>query len=104
MGIYAVVEDGEVASDYPAALRGGGDGEPQPAATAEPEIAAARSETAAAQAVGRYTTTGVDALSLLDADIRAKLGQVLDEIISMSVRKAVKEEMPKMVERLSREK
>ena len=104
MGIYAVVEDGEAVSDYPAALRGGGDGEPQPAATAGPEIAAARSETAAAQAAGPHAATGVDALSLLDADIRAKLGQVLDEIISMSVRKAVKEEMPKLVERLSREK
>jgi hypothetical protein len=56
---------------------------------------------AAAPSLGA-SAAEASALSLLDPDIRAKLGQVLDEIISISVRKAVQEEMPKIMERLSR--
>jgi hypothetical protein len=41
--------------------------------------------------------------SLLDDSARARLGQILDEIISTSVRKAVREEMPRLMERIARE-
>jgi hypothetical protein len=41
--------------------------------------------------------------SLLDEATRARLGAVLDEIISISVRKAVREEMPRLVQRLSKD-
>jgi hypothetical protein len=71
--------------------------EPPRAAAAAPAAPAA----AAAAAFG--SAADVSALSLLDPDIRAKLGQVLDEIISISVRKAVQEEMPKIMERMSRD-
>ena len=64
-------------------------------------MAAASPNVTATAAVA--SAADVSALSLLDPDIRAKLGQVLDEIISISVRKAVQEEMPKIMERLSRD-
>ena len=38
--------------------------------------------------------------ALLDDEVKAKLGAVLDEIITMSVRKAVQEEMPKLMEQM----
>jgi len=41
--------------------------------------------------------------SLLDDSARARLGQILDEIISTSVRKAVREEMPRLMERIAKE-
>ena len=41
--------------------------------------------------------------SLLDEATRARLSQVLDEIISFSVRKAVREEMPRLMERMAKE-
>jgi hypothetical protein len=41
--------------------------------------------------------------SLLDESARARLGQLLDEIISTSVRKAVREEMPRLLERIAQE-
>lgn len=42
-------------------------------------------------------------MSLLEPDIRQKLGEVLDEIISISVRRAVQEEMPRLMERLQKQ-
>jgi CheY-like chemotaxis protein len=41
--------------------------------------------------------------SLLDEATKARLSQVLDEIISVSVRKAVREEMPRLLERMAQE-
>ena len=41
--------------------------------------------------------------SLLDEATKARLSQVLDEIISVSVRKAVREEMPRLMEQMARE-
>jgi len=41
--------------------------------------------------------------SLLDEATKARLSQVLDEIISVSVRKAVREEMPRLMERIAKE-
>ena len=41
--------------------------------------------------------------SLLDESARARLGQLLDEIITTSVRKAVREEMPRLLERIAQE-
>ncbi|HUJ76039.1 MAG TPA: hypothetical protein VL359_14340, partial [bacterium] len=41
--------------------------------------------------------------SLLDESAKARLSDVLDEIISLSVRQAVREEMPKVMERLVKE-
>lgn len=47
---------------------------------------------------------GLDASgSLLDEATKARLSQVLDEIISVSVRKAVREEMPRLMERMAKE-
>jgi hypothetical protein len=40
--------------------------------------------------------------SLLDEATKARLSQVLDEIISVSVRKAVREEMPRLMERMTK--
>jgi CheY-like chemotaxis protein len=41
--------------------------------------------------------------ALLDEEIKAKLGAVLDEIITLSVRKAVQEEMPKLMEQMMKD-
>ncbi|MFI5399696.1 MAG: hypothetical protein ACHQZQ_01420 [SAR324 cluster bacterium] len=41
--------------------------------------------------------------SLLDEAAKARLGQILDEVISVSVRKAVREEMPRLLERMAQE-
>jgi len=41
--------------------------------------------------------------SLLDPATKERLGQVLDEIISLSVRKAVREEMPRLMEQLAKD-
>ncbi len=41
--------------------------------------------------------------SLLDEATKARLSQVLDEIISISVRKAVREEMPRLMQRLAKD-
>jgi CheY-like chemotaxis protein len=41
--------------------------------------------------------------SLLDEPTKARLSQVLDEIISISVRKAVREEMPRLMQRLAKD-
>lgn len=91
MGIYA--QPGQDAgSEYPQAMWGqaGVVAPPGPEAPVQAEVAAV---------LGSQAT-----VSLLDPDIRAKLGQVLDEIISVSVRKAVQEEMPKLMERMSEER
>jgi hypothetical protein len=99
LGVYALAGDGAGPSAFPAAY--GGAGAPpaaaRPAAVPMPPPA----PPAAAPSLGA-SAAEASALSLLDPDIRAKLGQVLDEIISISVRKAVQEEMPKIMERLSR--
>jgi hypothetical protein len=102
MGIYAVPGDGEGPSAYPAALAGAAAARARPVDLARPAAAAgmARATVAAAPS---GSAADVHVLSLLDPDIRAKLGEVLDEIISISVRKAVQEEMPKIMERLSKE-
>ena len=97
MGIFSLLGEEEDASAYPAALAGNG------AATVPPPAAPSAPEAPAAPEVHASLGIPGDALSLLDPDIRNKLGQVLDEIISISVRKAVQEEMPKIMERLSRE-
>lgn len=97
MGIYG--QAGEASdSSYPAALwgiEGGTAGPPAPETMGTPE--------APGQLAAGIPLDGPGALSLLDPDIRAKLGLVLDEIISVSVRKAVQEEMPKLMERMSKE-
>jgi hypothetical protein len=50
------------------------------------------------------SVAGVDLSgSLLDEATKARLSQVLDEIISVSVRKAVREEMPRLMERIAKE-
>ncbi|MBI4082068.1 MAG: response regulator [Candidatus Lambdaproteobacteria bacterium] len=43
------------------------------------------------------------AAGLLEDDLRARLGAVLDELITLSLRKAVQEEMPRVLERLMKE-
>jgi hypothetical protein len=112
MGIYELPGDGGAPSAYPAALAGAGAAAaPRRTAVAAAQIlaeppraaAAAPAAPAAAAAAAFGSAADVSALSLLDPDIRAKLGQVLDEIISISVRKAVQEEMPKIMERMSRD-
>jgi hypothetical protein len=107
LGVYALAGDGAGPSAFPAAY--GGAGAPpaaaRPAAAVPPwpaaDAAPPPAPPAAAPSLGA-SAAEASALSLLDPDIRAKLGQVLDEIISISVRKAVQEEMPKIMERLSR--
>ncbi|MDH5752070.1 MAG: hypothetical protein OEZ59_06590 [Deltaproteobacteria bacterium] len=87
-------EQGEP-SAYPDALKGSGPvGEPGSLPVLKDVAQGAGQELA-------QTPDG--ALSLLDEDTRSKLGSVLDEIISISVRKAVQEEMPRLVERLVKE-
>jgi CheY-like chemotaxis protein len=118
LGVYELPGDGGPASAYPAALMGAAAAAARRSATpARPAAAqtlterpAAPAAAAASVATAVRTTVSVtrsaadvSALSLLDPDIRAKLGQVLDEIISISVRKAVQEEMPKIMERMSRD-
>ncbi len=41
---------------------------------------------------------------MIDSGVKARLGEVLDEIISVSVRKAVQEEMPKLMEKFIKNK
>jgi len=104
MGVYELLDDGEGPSAYPAALQGSGVAAPQRVATEPAAADVTMAGPAAATLAGAgISASDVDVLSLLDPDIRAKLGQVLDEIISISVRKAVQEEMPKIMERLSKE-
>jgi hypothetical protein len=43
------------------------------------------------------------ALSGLDDQLRARLSAVLDEVITSSVRRAVQEEMPRLIEQLEKE-
>ncbi|MCH8887183.1 MAG: hypothetical protein IIC13_11375 [SAR324 cluster bacterium] len=97
VGIYALAgEAGD--SAYPSAMWGKEGVSAQPAAgDAEREVSPAIDTPTAPPGVG------LESGSLLDADIRTKLGAVLDEIISVSVRKAVQEEMPKFMERMSKE-
>jgi hypothetical protein len=90
-GLYALPGDGEEPSAFPSALQGSGAPPSEAGDEPYPEIPPLEKP------------ESTSALSLLDEDIRAKLGQVLDEIISISVRKAVREEMPKIVERIARE-
>ncbi|MEE8435959.1 MAG: hypothetical protein V3S64_14335, partial [bacterium] len=107
MGIYALAgEAGE--SAYPSAMWGAESVSAQPVAgDVERDVSAAVVPTAefppAMDAPAVQTGVGLESSSLLDADIRNKLGAVLDEIISVSVRKAVQEEMPKLMERMSKE-
>ena len=102
IGIYALAgEAGE--SAYPSAMWGKERTSAQPvAADVEREVSPAEVSTAL-DAPALQTGMGLESFSLLDADIRTKLGAVLDEIISVSVRKAVQEEMPKIMERMSKE-
>jgi hypothetical protein len=103
LGVYALPGDGEPSSAYPAASRGNGGAAaapPPPAAEAAPGVQPPPASPLPPASAGMP----LEALSLLDPDIRAKLGQVLDEIISMSVRKAVQEEMPKIVERMAKDR
>ena len=79
---------------------------------AEPEAAAPPSESAAAPPVEApesspervvAATGGEFPLQLLDDEMKAKLVEVLEEMISRSVRKAMKEELPRLMESLSKD-
>ena len=102
LGIYALPgKPGE--SSYPSAMWAKEGASAQPlAGDGGREVSTAEVSTAR-DAPALQTGTGLEGISLLDADIRTKLGAVLDEIISVSVRKAVQEEMPKLMERMSKE-
>jgi len=67
---------------------------PEAAAPAEPESPREHEP---------WSATPAPAGSLLDQEERARLSALLDEIITVSVRKAVQEEMPRLMERLMRE-
>ena len=78
----------------------------------EPEAAALPTQPAAAPppeppepSLERVATTtgGELPLRLLDDEMKAKLAEVLEEIISRSVRKAMKEELPRLMESLSKD-
>lgn len=89
MGVYSLADPSESPSDFPKALWGDGSSPTQ--VRLHPE--------SISEGLG-LTANADGVISLLDQDTRNKLGEVLDEIISLSVRKAVQEEMPKMMERL----
>ncbi|MCH7478263.1 MAG: hypothetical protein IIA14_09190 [SAR324 cluster bacterium] len=69
----------------------------QPAAAPPPEAPEPSLERVAA------ATGGELPLRLLDDEMKAKLAEVLEEIISRSVRKAMKEELPRLMESLSKD-
>ena len=79
---------------------------------AEPEAAAPPPESAAAPPVeapepspGRVVaaTGGALPLQLLDDEMKAQLLEALEEMISRSVHKAMKEELPRVMESLSKD-
>jgi len=81
-------------------------GEPrtQSAASSTVGTTVTRSVTRESASAGGAALYGLDASgSLLDEATKARLSQVLDEIISVSVRKAVREEMPRLMERMAHE-
>ena len=43
---------------------------------------------------------GLETLAGLDTQLRARLGEILDEMIAVSVRKAIQEEMPKLLQQM----
>jgi CheY-like chemotaxis protein len=104
IGLYALPEGGPVLD--PLATTG------QAAGTvtgteAQPETLAPREVVPAGQTIESRLTQALEGAplsgSLLDEATRARLGQVLDEIISISVRKAVREEMPRLMQRMAKE-
>lgn len=50
-----------------------------------------------------HSTAMHGALSGLDDQLRTRLSEVLDEVITSSVRRAVREEMPRLIEQLEKE-
>ena len=98
-GVYGEPGNGG-GSVYPDAMKGRG-----VAAFAEADAAGSAHDpaTEAMLSGGLSTAERLHSLTLLDPSVRDKLGQVLDEIISMSVRKAVQEEMPKLMDQMAKE-
>ncbi|MFI5399803.1 MAG: hypothetical protein ACHQZQ_01960 [SAR324 cluster bacterium] len=75
-----------------------------PTASTAATTAAPRQPEGAVSLAGARAELGLDAAgSLLDESAKARLGQILDEVISVSVRKAVREEMPRLLERMAQE-